>query len=173
MKRHLLILFIVIPTLAFGQPKLSEKFVNDSYNENNYLVFYPDSTFKYRLAYELFHDISCGRYKTVKDTIFLSYETDLRDTTCNKLVDAETHFDSTLLSLRLTKLYYKDDRLYEIENGQILSRTRKEEIDWEVSKGTRKFYHRKYWLFGPLVTDSRKAYYMVIASKAKWKKASW
>ena len=103
----------------------------------------------------------------------MSYETDLRDTTCNKIVDAETHFDSSLFPLRRTKLFYKDDKLYELDNGQIVTRTKKEAIDWKVVKGTRKLYHRKYWLFGPLMTNNRKTYYMVVDSKAKWKKASW
>ncbi|MBX9838056.1 MAG: hypothetical protein K2X69_07030 [Silvanigrellaceae bacterium] len=172
MIKSLLFIFIVIPTLSFGQPKLNEKFVNDSYNENNYLIFYPDSTFKYRLAYHLFHDISCGKYKTINDTIFLFYQSDLRDTVCNKEVDAATHFDSSLFALRPVKLFYNDNKLYKIEKGQIVDRTEKFEPDWGIPKSSRKYYHRKYWLFGHLVSNTKQTYYMVVASKAKWVKAS-
>jgi hypothetical protein len=172
MIRPLLFILLLISTVSFGQPKLDEKFVNDSYNENNYLVFCPDSTFKYRLAYHLFHDISCGRYKTVNDTIFLFYQSDLRDTVCNKEVDAETHFDSSLFALRPSKLFHKNNKLYEIRNKRVVYRSEKFEPDWDVPKSYRKYYHRKYWLFGPLVSNSYPTYYMVVASQAKWTKAS-
>jgi hypothetical protein len=172
MTQRLLFISLFLSTVSFGQPKLNEKFVNDSYNENNYLIFYPDSTFKYRLAYHLFHDISCGQYKTVNDTIFLFYQSDLRDTFCNKEVDAATHFDGSLFASRPNKLFYKDNKLYIIDKGQIVYRTEKFEPDWEVSKSSRKYYHRKYWLFGPLVSNTHRTYYMVVASKAKWTKAS-
>lgn len=168
MRHRILLLFLIISTASFGQPKLTEKFVNDAYNENNYLIFYPDSTFKYRLAYHLFHDISCGQYKVVKDTIFLIYQTDLRDTSCNKEVDAATHFDSSLFAARPSKLFYKEDKLYKIDKGEVVYRTEKYKPDWEVPKNSRKYYHRKYWLFGPLVSNTHRTYFMVAASKAKW-----
>jgi hypothetical protein len=114
MTQRLLFIFAFISTFAFGQLKLTEKFVNDSYNENNYLIFYLDSTFKYRLAYHLFHDISCGQYRTINDTIFLFYRSDLRDTVCNKEVDAAPHFDNSLFASTPNKLFYKDNKLYKI-----------------------------------------------------------
>lgn len=167
------ILVFCIPTVSVGQIRLTEKFVNDAYNENNYLIFHADSTFKYRLAYHLFHDISCGQYKIVKDTIFLFYNSDLRDTNCNsEHVDADTHLDTSLFHMRPTKLFYKNDRLYKIENGKIVDRTEKFEPDWKIPRSSRKYYHRKYWLFGPLVSNTKRTYYMVVASKAKWRKAS-
>lgn len=172
MTQHLLFLLIVFPTLSFGQPKLNEKFVNDAYNENNYLIFHSDSTFKYRLAYHLFHDISCGYYKTINDTIFLFFQSDLRDTFCNNQVDAATHFDSSLFALRPSKLFYKDNKLYKINKEQIVDRTEKFEPNWEIPKSSRKYYHRKYWLFGPLVSKTKRTYYMIVVSKAKWTKAS-
>ena len=172
MTQRLLFIFLMLSTVSFGQPKLNEKFVNDSYNENNYLIFYPDSTFKYRLAYHLFHDISCGQYKTINDTIFLFYQSDLRDTVCNKEVDAATHFDSSLFASRPNKLFYKDNKLYKIDKGEVVYRTEKFEPDWEIPKSSRKYYHRKYWLFGPLISNTHRTYYMVVASKAKWTKAS-
>ena len=172
MTQRILFIFCFISTITFGQPKLTEKFVNDSYNENNYLIFYPDSTFKYRLAYHLFHDISCGQYRTINDTIFLFYQSDLRDTFCNKQIDATTHFDSSLFVLRPTKLFYKDNKLYKIEKGKIVYRTEKYQPDWKVPKNSRKYFHHKYLLFGPLVRNTHQTYYMVVSSKAKWTKAS-
>ncbi len=172
MTQRLLFIFLILSTVSFGQPKINKKFVNDSYNEKNYLIFYPDSTFKYRFAYHIFHDISCGKYTTVNDTVFLFYQSDLRDSSCNKEVDAATHFDSSLFGLRPNKLFYKDHKLFKIDKGQIVYRTEKFEPDWEVPKSSRKYYHRKYWLFGPLVSNTHRTYYMVVASKAKWTKAS-
>jgi len=172
MIQRFLPLFAIVPIFSFSQPKLNEKFVNDAYNENNYLIFFPDSTFKYRLAYHLFHDISCGQYKTINDTILLLYKSDLRDTVCNNEVDAATHFDSSLFVLRPTKLFYKDNKLYKMENGKIVYKTEKFEPDWKIPKSSRKYYYRKYWIFGHLVSKTHRTYYMVVASKAKWKKAS-
>ncbi|HEX8331011.1 MAG TPA: hypothetical protein VF622_00245, partial [Segetibacter sp.] len=70
---QLLCLIILIPTFSIAQIRLQERFVRDAINENNYIDFNHDSTFKYRLAYHTFHDISCGDYKVIKDTIFLYY----------------------------------------------------------------------------------------------------
>ncbi len=169
-----LILFIVIPATSFEQPKLQdklqEKFVNDAMNESNYIVFKPDLTFKYRFGYHLFHDISCGHYKLIKYTIFLFYETDLRDTSCNKEIDATIHFDSRLLVFRPEKLFYEDDKLYEIEKGRVLKRTERFQPNLKVPKSSKKYYRRKYFLFGPLISKTKRIHYMVAASKAKWRK---
>jgi hypothetical protein len=167
MTQRLLIL-IIIPTLSFGQPQLSQKFINDAINENNYIVFNSDSTFKYRFSYHLFHDISCGRYRVINDTLFLYYETDLRDTNCNKEIDAQTHFDTGVLAFRPNKLFYKDEKLYKIEKGEIVYKTEKFQPDWGVPKSSRKYYRRKYFLFGPLVSKTKKTHYMTVASKVKW-----
>ena len=169
-----IILAFFIPTIAAGQVRLSEKFVNDAYNENNFLIFYGDSTFKYRLAYHLFHDISCGQYKVVNDTIFLFYKTDLRDTTYNtENVDPDTHLDTNLFHMRPNKLLFRDDKLYKFEDGKVRMRD-KMELHYKPDKELG--YHRKYLFFGPWVKRLNDTYFMVVTSKAKWnlsdKKAS-
>ena len=173
MTTRFLIFVIFIPTISIGQVRLTEKFINDAFNEKNYLIFHSDSTFKYRLAYHLFHDISCGQYKVVNDTIFLFYKTDLRDTICNTEIDAATHFDSSLFHWRPEKLLFKDDKLYKFENGEPRIRD-KMELRYKPDK--KLGYHRKYLFFGPWVKRLNDTYYMVVASKAKWnlsdKKAS-
>ena len=45
MTLRLLILFLIVQAILFEQTKLNGKFVNDAYNENNYLIFFLDSTF--------------------------------------------------------------------------------------------------------------------------------
>jgi len=45
MTQRLLILFLIVQAILFEQAKLNGKFVNDAYNENNYLIFFLDSTF--------------------------------------------------------------------------------------------------------------------------------
>lgn len=174
MTTRLLILVFFIPEIATGQVRLNEKFVNDAFNENNYLVFNRDSTFKYRLAYHLFHDISCGQYKVVNDTIFLFYRADLFDTTCNsEHVNADIHLDTSLFHLRPDKLFFKDDKLYKFEDGKVRMRD-KMELYYQPDK--KLGYRRKYLLFGHWVKKLNDTYYMVVLSKAKWnlndKKAS-
>ena len=169
-----LILVFFIPTISFGQVRLKEKFVNDALNHNNYLIFNDDSTFKYRLAYHLLHDISCGQYKVVNDTIFLVYKTDLRDTICNtENIDPSTHLDTNLFHMRPVKLFFKDDKLYKFEDGKVRMRD-KIEIHFKPDK--KLGFHRKYLFFGPWVKQLHDTYYMVVESKTKWimndKKAS-
>jgi hypothetical protein len=93
------------------------------------------------------HDISCGTFKTIGDTIFLKYNTDLRDTICNQELDVG-HFDSTLLGWRPAKLFYSGDKLYQFEEGQII-RERKMQLSYKPDKTLG--YRRKYLFFGPYV----------------------
>ncbi len=83
----------------------------------------------------------------------------------------QTSYDSSLFALRPNKLFYKDNKLYKIDNGLVVYRTEKFEPDWKVPKSSRKYYDRKYWLFEPVVSNTHRTYYMVVASKAKWTKA--
>jgi hypothetical protein len=99
----------------------------------------------------------------------LFYKTDLRDTTCNsERIDPNSHLDSSLFHFRPDKLFYKDGKLYKIEKGQVVDRTEKFQPDWKVPRSSRKYYRRKYLLFGPLVSKTKSTYYMTVVSKARW-----
>ncbi len=75
---------------------------------------------------------------------------------------------SDTISRRPKELYFKGDKLYEIKNGKVVDRTEKFQPDWAIPKSSRKYYRSKYLLFGPLVSKTKKIYYMIAASKAKW-----
>lgn len=154
------ILFITLFTYGQGGP--SGKYINDRLNESNYIIFNSDSTFKYRYAVCLIHDIACGQYEMHNDTIIFHYLTDMRDTCCNKDVDADYHYESSINLPRPDKLFYRNDKVYEFEDGQVRSEV---VMDSRPSKSNR--YHRKYLLFGKFVNSD--AYYMITELKVKWK----
>ena len=165
MRKYPFIILSFLTTISMGQTRLTGKFINDNLNQNNYLELNADSTFKYRFSVCLIHDISCGTYSIVNDTIFLIHDTDLRNTTCNKEIDT-THFDSTVVLGRPKKLFFRDDKLYNIEEGKIID-TRKSELDFKPDKSLK--YRRKYLLFGHYVKTFHDTYYMITESKVKWK----
>ncbi len=164
------IFILLIASFTYGQGGPTGKYINDRLNESTYIIFNSDSTFRYRYAVCLLHDIACGQYEMHNDTIIFQYLTDMRDTCCNKEIDADFHYDSTIDLPRPDKLFYKDEKLYEFRNGKVQSNVL---VDSRPSKFTE--YHRKYLLFGKFVIDD--AYYMITESKVKWKKnkqkASW
>jgi len=169
MTLRLIIIQLFFSAVTFGQTQLVGKFIDDHINENTYIIFNSDSTFKYRYSFDLFLDIKCGQYKTKGDTIYLTYTSGINDTLCNTeqimpLVASDT------ISRRPTQLYLKGDKLFEIKDGKIVDRTEKFQPDWKVPKSSRKYYRRKYLLFGPLVSKTKKIYYMIAASKVKWTK---
>jgi hypothetical protein len=162
MKKTLIILSFVISNFSFGQTSPIGKYINDDINENNYLIFYSDSSFKYRYLQSLMSDIACGIYSFQKDTILLFYLSDMRDTMCNEeMIDAKIHYDSTLE--RPNKLFYYNDKLYLIRDDEIVRKVvtkTKPPKSWG--------FHKKYFLFGPYINND--AYYMITESKVKWKK---
>jgi len=164
---RLIIIQLLFSTLTYGQTQLIGKFVADHINENTYIIFNSDSTFKYRYSYDLFLDIKCGQYKTKGDTIYLTYTLGINDTACNT-EHVMPLLASDTISNRPKQLFLKGDKLYEIKNGEVVYRTEKFQPDWKVPKSSRKYYRRKYFLFGPLVSKSKKIYYMIRASKVKW-----
>jgi hypothetical protein len=157
------IFILFIASFTYGQGGPNGKYINDRLNESNYIIFNSDSTFRFRYAVSLLHDIACGQYEMHNDTIIFHYLTDMRDTCCNKEIDPVINYDSFSNGFRQDKLFYENDRLYEIRNGKV---KRKVEVDSRPSKVTE--YHRKYLLFGKFVIED--AYYMITEPKVKWKK---
>ena len=164
MKKIQIILFIFISFSAYGQNFPNGKYINDNLNEKNYIIFHTDSTFKYRYAVCLMHDIACGKYRMNNDTIILDYLTDMRDTCCNKEIDGHFHYDSLMAYTRPIKLFYKKEKLYQFdENRKIKS---KFVTNIKPPKHTK--FHRRYLIFGEFIIDD--AYYMITESKVKWRK---
>lgn len=166
MKTHLIIILIFLSNLSYGQTGLIGKYVDDHINENTYIIFKTDSSFKYRYSFDLFLDIKCGQYQTKGDTIYLTYTQGINDTLCNSerimpLVARDT------VSRRPEKLYYKDDRLYELDKkNKIIDKTSSDQLTFKPPEAWG--YRRKFYLFGPYFKKSQPTYYMVIDSKAKW-----
>ncbi len=163
MKNIQIILYLFISFSTYGQINLRGKYIDDSLNEYNYLIFNLDSTFKYRYAFSLMHDIACGEYKINKDTILLYYLTDMRDTCCNKELDVAFHYNSSISLPRPSKLFYRNEKLYMIENGKVINKltmNSRPQKSWG--------FHRKYIIFGEFVKND--AYYMIPESKVKWRK---
>ena len=165
MKIALIILFLLITTFTHGQNVPRGKYVNDRLNEYNYIIFNADSTFKYRYAVSLTHDIACGKYQMNNDTILLFYLTDMRDTCCNKDIDIDNDFqyDSLVIQMRPSKLYYKNEKLYDIVNGEV-----RQKVVLDSKPPKTKGIHRKYLIIGQFVNTD--AYYMINESNAKWNK---
>jgi hypothetical protein len=88
----------------------------------------------------------------------------MRDTSCNNEISSDVHFDSTLKYSRPIKLFYKDQKLYQIEEGRV-----KNKVESERKPPKAWGYHRKYLLFGPYV--KKDVYYMITESQVKWNKA--
>ena len=163
MKIGLIILFLFITTFANGQNGPKGKYINDRLNEYNYIIFNADSTFKYRYAVSLTHDIACGQFEMHSDTILLHFLTDMRDTCCNKDIDADYHYDSLVTQMRPSKLYYKNEKLYEIVDGTV-----RQKIVLDSKPPKTKGIHRKYLIFGQFMNTD--AYYMSNESNARWNK---
>jgi hypothetical protein len=166
MKVYLLLLSFFLSTISIGQAGPKGKYINDAINENNYLIFNSDSSFKYRFSYHIMHDISCGNFKMSGDTIYLFYQTDLRDTDCNREIDAITHYDTSVLIMRRQKLLFKNDKLYEFEDGKVIKK-RRTQLSFKPPKAWG--YRRKYLLFGPFVKTYKDTYYMITETKVKWR----
>ncbi|MEJ7693027.1 hypothetical protein [Daejeonella sp.] len=167
MKICLSFILILLTATTIGQNRLVGKYFNDSLNENNYIVFNSDSTFKYRLGYELFHDISCGRWRTVKDTVFLTYLSYLRDLTCNNEISPSYPGDTGVVNLRPNKLYFNNGKLYTIEKIEQPKPLTSGTLIWgpPYAWGFRK----KYYLFGPSVKKHKDRYYMISEAEVRWK----
>jgi hypothetical protein len=160
----LLINLILLTFSSYSQPQ--GKYFDDAINENNYITFYSDSTFKFRMMYHTMSEIACGKYYMIKDTIFFTYLSDMRNSSCNtEGVSVNDHYDSSMVVFRPNKLFYKDQKLYKFENGKI-----KNKVQFPSKHKPAKCwgYHRKYFLFGPYV--KKDVHYMVHESKVKWKK---
>jgi hypothetical protein len=158
-----IIIILFLSVFTYGQGKPMGKYINDALNEKNYIIFNPDSTFKFRYSVCLTHDIACGKFEMHNDTIFLHYITDMRDTCCNKEIDADFHYDSTLAYIRPEKLFYNNERLYTFEEGKINNTAilnTKPPRSWG--------YHRRFILFGPYIKHD--IYYMITETQVKWKK---
>ena len=154
------LMFLLFSIASYSQSFVAGKFTRDYYNSNNYIIFNLDLTFKYRYQYDLLSDISCGRYETKQDTIYMYYMSSMSDSNCNTEGIVSVMFsDTTTKKLRPNKLYFKGNKLYEIVNGKIFNKTEKHQIDFKPN-GQLRSYRRKYLFFGPYQSKSKRTYYM-------------
>jgi hypothetical protein len=149
------LLLLIVPTLIYGQSALADHYVDDRINEDTYLRFNADSSFKFQYAYDLLSDHAAGRYRRHGDTLFLTYTT---DTTTIKRDNIWPNADSLII-----KGYF----LYQIKNGQSREYEPQEIVHHKMPKN--EHYKRKFILFGPW-HSTWSQYYMVDEKYAKWKK---
>ncbi|MET4083527.1 hypothetical protein ABIB40_003499 [Pedobacter sp. UYP30] len=132
MKISTIITLILLPTMTLAQKDIVGKFVDKSYG-TKYLDFRADFTFTFEIGIHLQHDIACGTYKRLNDTIYLAYKYNMTDTCCNVNqinVKAQTGGKYELLiepetGWRPDTLFYNDNKLYEIKNNKLITKTAK------------------------------------------------
>ena len=166
MKVYTTILLMLISTIALAQTNVVGRFVDKLYG-TKYLIFKADSTFTFEIGICLQHDIACGTYKKLNDTIYLAYKYDMTDICCNtdqvnvKAKTAEGKYELLIepeTGWRPDTLFIQNNNLYEIKNNKVVKKTIRFQIKPNGSKpqGAR----RKYFLFGDYVYNERPTFYM-------------
>lgn len=159
-----LILILFLTPLCFtsvAQTRFSGLYLIEKYYKDIYLNLYEDTTFKYSWRGHMWSDKSNGTYKTNGDTIFLTFRPFQVDTGYD---NGESFILPNLEVLtaidRPVTLFYSKDKLYRIENGQIVNRTQRNQAFFIKTKGWRKYYRRQYYFFGPYISKKRKIHYL-------------
>lgn len=166
MKVSTIIILIAFPIISFAQNDLIGKFADKSYGKK-YIIFRPDSTFTFEIGFHLQHDIGCGLFKTIKDTIYLKYQYDMTDSCCNiqKINIGRKNADGKYeliiepeTAWRPDTLFYQKNKLYQVRNGTVVTKTAKFQMKPNGHKP--EDARRKYFLFGPYVFKERPTFYM-------------
>ncbi|WP_316771316.1 hypothetical protein [Pedobacter frigiditerrae] len=162
-----ILVLMCLPTSIWAQNTIQGKFINDNINQNNYIIFQKDSTFKYRLGFELYSDISCGKYTVKNDTISLFFTLGPENKDCNtENITSAIIGDTLSMKWRPEKLYLKHNKLYLIKNGIVQYKTERGQLDYKPNNT----YRRKYLLFGMYQDRIKDTYYMVAEEDVKWKR---
>lgn len=143
MKHSLLIAFCTLTVGVSAQDIVSKKYSN---HFGSKIEFYPDSSFRYQWRYNLSSSWSKGKWKVYKDTVFLAvvpvYDTLRSRNTSGVVIDSLivspdekseqiTQQEAASFSILLggqnwtscpDRLYYKDQKLFNIWKGQIVKR---------------------------------------------------
>lgn len=165
MKLNLLIFLILSFTTCFCKAQIIGRYDMKSNMINSYLVLNPDSTFKFFWHFDLQSDLGYGKFRVNNDSLFLTYfQFDIIKTNNNNTKIVLSDNVDTLNGYRRDSLFYENDKLYEIKNGKTLRTTGKWITEYKPSKEDRKYYHRKYILWGPYVFKSKKTFYMLKVS---------
>ena len=124
-----IILFIFISSKAFAQKRQYGRYLNPRRYWTDEFILNKDSTFLYKCKHRTndieYYDSSSGKFKTIRDTIFLYYETNNyylfrsdspKDSLRSGIKEPHGYFGN-----RPEKLYWKKKRLYYIleETNQV------------------------------------------------------
>ena len=153
-------LFSAISSTCIAQNKISGTY-GDIRFSNASLNLSEDSTFTYSRKWHMGGDKSNGHYLIKGDSIFLKFRP-LRVDTGYIEGKPTIIFNSEALGAidRPDTLVYKKDKLYRIENGRIINKTERQQANFIKTKGWRKWYRKKYYLFGPYISRKRNIYYV-------------
>jgi len=149
----------VCPTSS-AQSKIPGNYMVDKNSKDVFLNLNKDSTFSYSWKGHMWSDKSSGLYKTKGDTIYLKFRPLTGDTSYQdgKMFILPTEALSAIN--RPDTLFYRKAKLFRLENGQVVDRTKRGKATFIKSKGWRKWVRRKYYLFGPYISRKRRIHYL-------------
>lgn len=165
-----LITFCLSIFATIAQTTLNGKFIDYRLSTSNYIIFNTDNTFTFSYAIGLQRDISCGNFELKNDTILFHYKSGIIDTACNtqkiNLLSIDGRNSYQLIGSlgdtlsRPAKLYLHNNKLYSIsQNGKVIFSIINNDDDNKPNKSERKYYRRKYLLFGHFVRKSNDAWH--------------
>ena len=116
------ILFIFLSSNAIAQTQHYGRYLNPRRYWTDEFILNKDSSFLYKCKHRTndieYHDSSSGKFKLLKDTVFLDYETNNyypfqsdspKDSLQSRIIESHGYFGN-----RPQKLYWKKKRLYYI-----------------------------------------------------------
>ena len=153
-------LFLIVSSTCYCQTKIPGNYQSNKRFTNVSLILNSDSTFNYTRSYHMIADIANGQYITKADTIFLYFNPFRNDTIYADGRQSAAQLGQWLGG-RPDTLVYKKDKLYTIENERIINKTKREPVKYfSKNKDWRKWYRKKYYLFGPYILKKRNTYYV-------------
>lgn len=132
----------------FAQKSFIGNYGLDKSNKEIYLTLKNDFTFTYGWRGHMWKDTSSGQYTVNADTIFLTFRSPVL---LPEALSAVNRPD-TLVS--------KKSRLYRIENGELIDKTKKSKASFIKTGDWRKWYRKKYYLFGSYISKRKRIYYL-------------
>lgn len=143
-----------------AQSKLAGKYYSNSWNDVINLSISEDSIFEYSRSSHMQYDEAKGRIFVINDTIFFEYSKDNTSKDSSKIYASD--IVSSTAQYRPQKLFFYNNKLFGIgANGEVIRKTKRQSVgnfirhsDWK------KWYRKKYFLFGPYLTKRVSVYYL-------------
>jgi hypothetical protein len=156
-------LFVVL-FLAYNlnaQNKFVGKYYSNGLSSGIELLINEDFSFEYSMSSHTQYDGAKGRIFVINDTIFFKYNKDNTPKDSSKIY--ATDIVSSMAQYRPQKLFFSNDKLYGInENGKIVKKVKRQLVGNFIRKGDwKKWYRKKYYLFGPYITKRVNIYYVL------------